>query len=44
MECVLRRGAGRGAINADYPQMLESLEDLYGGGVLPPELWSRRSR
>ena len=38
------RGAGRSTVKADYPKIFESLEEIYGGAVLPPELRLRRSR
>ncbi len=38
------RGAGRSTVKADYPQIFESLEEIYRGAVLPAELRSRRSR
>jgi hypothetical protein len=40
----LGRGAARSTVEEDFPEIFESLEEIYGGAVLPPELRLRRSR
>ena len=36
------RGAGRSTVEEEYPDIFKSLNEIYGGAILPPELLARR--